>query len=175
MTPDGVIFFLSNRGQRSAHLKAALLGLALLLLLALLGHSPRQLMQQGLCNHIHPPCPRVLGLHIHKVRVHAQRQVTWQSPADTHGHVSLQAGTQSPGARTKPIYMAKSLHACRIMPGGELMHKVWVKRQRQSTWQRSACIQRNISWYDSAMIKQDVACACCQDPTLCAKQGHNVK
>ena len=69
--------------HRGAHLKAALLGLALVLLLALLGHSPGQLVQQGLCYHVHPPCPRVLGLHIHKVWVHTQRQIAWQRPAHT--------------------------------------------------------------------------------------------
>lgn len=72
-------------GQQEADLKAALLGSRVLgcfvLLLALLGHSPRQLMQQSLCHNVHPPSGRVFGLDISEVRVHAECQVAGQCPA----------------------------------------------------------------------------------------------
>lgn len=72
---------------KHTHLKATLLGCTVLIcfvfLLALLGHSSWQLMQQSLCYNVDPAAGRVPGLHIGEVWVHTEGKVAGQSPAMT--------------------------------------------------------------------------------------------
>ena len=66
--------------MKTIYLKASFLGLTLVFLLALLGHSARQLVQQGFSHNVDTTRDRILGFDIDKVWVYAQRQIARQCP-----------------------------------------------------------------------------------------------